>query len=408
VSVAPASAPPAGRPAAAHGARNVVVMSVAMFALVAGEQLWTRFMPKYLAVLGAPALALGLWGSAKDFLDASLQYPGGALSDRFGAQKALMWFTAIAGAGYALYAVAPSWPWLFVGIVLASAWGSLASPAMFALVAESLPPGQRARGFMIQSVLRRVPILFAPALGGLLVERLGLAGGLRVGFLASVALALSTLFFQRRFYRPPAVPVPHRVLGLAGLWRVAPAPLKRLLLADVLARCAESAADVFVVLYALDHIHASPIRYGAWIGLQTAVSIGSYFPGAWLADRFGRKPPVIFTFVMFALFPLLVGLADSAAALTVAFVAAGLRELGEPARKALIVDSAPEGARGATVGAYYLARSVMILPAGVVGGLLWARDPHAPFWIAAAVGLVGVVYFTLFFHEPETPDPLHP
>jgi len=252
-------------------------------------------------------------------------------------------------------------------------------------------------------VLRRVPILFAPALGGLLVERMGLAGGLRLGFLVSVALALSTVFFQRHFYRPPAAPPPHRALGLAGLWRAAPTALRRLLLADVLARCAESAADVFVVLYALDHLHASPIRYGAWIGLQTAVSIGSYFPGAWLADRFGRKPPVIFTFVMFALFPLLVGLAHDAAGLTIAFIAAGLRELGEPARKALIVDSAPEDARGATVGAYYFARSVMILPAGVVGGLLWARDPHAPFWVAAAVGLVGVATFVLSFHEPRAP-----
>jgi len=254
---------------------------------------------------------------------------------------------------------------------------------------------------MVQSVLRRVPILFAPTLGGLLVERLGLAGGLRVGFLVSVALAIVTLFFQRRTYRPPAARPAPRVLGLVGLWRIAPAPLKRLLVADVLARCAESAADVFVVLYALDHIHASPIRYGSWIGLQTAVSIASYFPGAWLADRFGRKPPVIFTFLMFALFPLLVGLAGDATGLTVAFVAAGLRELGEPARKALIVDASPEGARGATVGAYYLARSVMILPAGVAGGLLWARNPHWPFWAAAAVGLVGVIYFITFFREPR-------
>ena len=393
--------PAAVVPDATHGQRNVVVMSLAMFALVAGEQLWTRFMPKYLAVLGAPALALGMWGSAKDFLDASLQYPGGALSDRFGSQRSLMWFTAIAGLGYAAYRVAPAWPWMFAALVLASAWGSLASPAMFALVAESLPPGQRARGFMVQSVLRRVQTLFAPTLGGLLVERLGLQGGLRVGFLVSVVLAVATLFFQRGFYRPPATRPAHRVLGLRGLWRLAPAPLKRLLVADVLARCAESAADVFVVLYALDHIHASPIRYGAWIGLQTAVSIASYFPGAWLADRFGRKPPVIFTFLMFALFPLLVGLAGDTTALTVAFVAAGLRELGEPARKALIVDSSPEGARGATVGAYYLARSVMILPAGVVGGLLWARNPHWPFWAAAAIGMVGVAYFVTFFHEPH-------
>ena len=395
--------PAALAPAAAHGRRNVVVMSLAMFALVAGEQLWTRFMPKYLAVLGAPALAIGLWGSAKDFLDASLQYPGGALSDRFGPQASLMWFTAIAGLGYATYVVAPAWPWLFLGLVLAAAWGSLASPAMFALIAESLPHGQRARGFMVQSVLRRVPILFAPTLGGLLVERLGFAGGLRVGFLVSVGLAVLTLFFQRGFYRPPATRPAHQALGLVGLWRLAPVPLKRLLVADVLARAAESAADVFVVLYALDHLHASPLRYGFWIGLQTLVSIVSYFPGAWLADRLGRKPPVIFTFLMFALFPLLVGLASNAAALTVAFVAAGLRELGEPARKSLIVDSSPEGARGATVGAYYLVRSAMIMPAGVVGGLLWARNPHAPFWAAAAVGMVGVVYFVTRFHEPPAP-----
>jgi MFS family permease len=378
-------------------------MSLAMFALVAGEQLWGRFMPKYLSALGAPALALGMWGSAKDFLDASLQYPGGALSDRYGAQRSLMVFTAIAGLGYAAYFAAPSWPWLFVGLVLSAAWGSLASPAMFALIAESLPHGQRARGFMVQSVLRRVPILFAPTLGGLLVERRGLAGGLRIGFLTSIALALVTLLFQRSFYRPPAQRPAPRMLGLLGLWRIAPPPLKRLLAADVLARCAESAADVFVVLYALDHLHASPVRYGAWIGLQTAVSIVSYFPGAWIADRLGRKPPVIFTFLMFALFPLLVGLARDTGALTVAFVAAGLRELGEPARKSLIVDASPEGARGATVGAYYLARSVMILPAGVVGGLLWARDPHAPFWAATAVGLVGVVYFVFRFHEPRVP-----
>src|SRR5439155_18588013 len=147
-------------------------MSVAMFALVAGGRLWTRFLPKRLAELGAPALALGLWGSAKDFLDASLQYRGGALSDRWGAQRAILAFTAIAGLGYLAYAIAPSWPWFFLALVLASAWGSLASPAMFAIIAESLPAGRRARGLMIQSVLRRVAILFAPALGRCVEGRL--------------------------------------------------------------------------------------------------------------------------------------------------------------------------------------------------------------------------------------------
>src|SRR5436309_11288464 len=82
-------------PPARGASRNVVVMSLAVFALIAGEQLWTRFLPKYLATLGAPAVALGLWGSLKDFIDAALQYPGGVLSDRIGSQRALMLFTAV-------------------------------------------------------------------------------------------------------------------------------------------------------------------------------------------------------------------------------------------------------------------------------------------------------------------------
>src|SRR5262245_49468217 len=377
--------------------RNVLVMSLAVFALIAGEQLWTRFLPVYLVALGAPAVALGVFGSSKDFIDAALQYPGGTVSDRYGSQRALLLFTAIAGLGYLAFWVSPSWPWMFVGLVFATAWGSLASPAMFALVAESLPSGRRARGFLIQSVLRRVPIVFAPTLGGMLVERMGLRDGLRIGFSISMMLAVVTLWFQNRYYLPPTQPPARRTQGLRALWRRAPAPLRRLLVADVLARAAESMADVFVVVYVLDHLHAGPMRYGGWIGLQMAVSIASYFPGAWLAGRFGPRLPVAITFTMFAGFPLAVALATGNAGLTLAFVIAGLRELGEPARKAMIVDAAPTDARGQTVGAYYLVRSVMIIPAGVAGGILWTRNVHWPFWCAAAIGAIGILWFAILF-----------
>ena len=383
--------------------RDVVVMSLAIFGLIAGEQLWTRFLPARLAALGAPAIALGLWGSIKDFIDATLQYPGGVLSDRLGNQRALMLFTAVAGAGYVAYLLAPSWHWLFLGLVLATAWGSLASPAMFALIAESLPSRERARGFLLQSVLRRVPIVFAPVLGGLLITALGLAAGLQTGFAISIGLALVTLWFQWRFYHAPPRPAAAPRQGLVQLWNRAGGPLRRLLLADILARVAESMADVFVVLYVLQVVGLGAVHFGAWVGLQAAVSIVSYFPGAWLAERLGRKPVITITFLMFALFPLMVGAARDWLGLTVAFVIAGLRELGEPARKASIVDASPPDARGQTVGAYYLARSVAILPAGIIGGWLWSRDPHLPFWLAGAVGLAGVLYFVLAYRErPST------
>jgi hypothetical protein len=73
----------------------------------------------------------------------------------------------------------------------------------------------------------------------------------------------------------------------------------------------------------------------------------------------------------------------------------GLREIGEPARKALIVDLALPSLRARTVGLYYLIRSLAIAPAAFVGGLLWRLSPAAPFYTAAAIGLVGVVVFVL-------------
>ena len=75
--------------------------------------------------------------------------------------------------------------------------------------------------------------------------------------------------------------------------------------------------------------------------------------------------------------------------LLAAFVIAGLRETGEPARKALIVDLASAGARGRAVGLYYLIRGLAVFPASLVGGWLWTIDRRLPFYVAFAVGVAG-------------------
>ena len=84
-------------------------------------------------------------------------------------------------------------------------------------------------------------------------------------------------------------------------------------------------------------------------------------------------------------------MARGGAWLTAAFVVAGLRETGEPARKALIVDLAAAGARGRAVGLYYLLRGLAVFPAPLVGGWLWTIDRRLPFYVAFAVGVAGFV-----------------
>ena len=87
--------------------------------------------------------------------------------------------------------------------------------------------------------------------------------------------------------------------------------------------------------------------------------------------------------------------------LLAAFVVGGLREIGEPARKALIIDLAEPEVRARVVGLYYLGRSVAIAPAAFVGGLLWKVSPVLPFYVAALAGAIGVVMFLLTVREED-------
>ncbi len=376
--------------------RNTGAVALAMFTMALGEHLWRRFLPKYLEALGAPWLAIGLYGSTQDLLDGVYQYPGGWVADRYGRRHALILFICLAAVGYSLIALAPSWPVVLLGIVFMMAWSSMASPTLFAVVGDALPPERRALGFSVQAILRRLPIVVAPALGGLLIATHGVREGVKTGVTVSIALAVLTLLIvsRIRLTLPPLY-----AAGVRGVWDSLPVPLRRLLLSDIFIRTCEGMVDVFLVLYALNVVGITAPQFGILIGVQVTTSILCYIPAARLADRAGRKPLVIATFIAFSLFPIAVIVAHSFAGLLGAFVIGGLRELGEPARKALILDLVPDRARARGVGLYYLIRSMAITPAALTGGLLWKISPEVPFLLAGAVGLIGTALFTATVEE---------
>src|SRR3954453_3173026 len=106
--------------------RNVAIASAAVFLLGFGEELWKKFLPKYLEALGASTPIIGLYGTAEDFFDAIYQYPGGWLADHLGRRRAFLTFVSLAAAGYLVFLLSPSWPFLFLGLALVMAWQSMA------------------------------------------------------------------------------------------------------------------------------------------------------------------------------------------------------------------------------------------------------------------------------------------
>ena len=376
--------------------RNVSLASAAVFILALGEELWKKFVPKLLEALGASTPIVGLYGTAEDFFDAIYQYPGGWLADHLGRRRALLMFVALACAGYVVYLLSPSWPFLFAGLALVMAWQSMASPAMFAVIGDALPRERRAMGFAVQSILKRIPIVIAPLLGALLIAHAGTVRGVHVALSITIVLALLTLLLISKL---TVTSTPAHVTNIRNVWRTFHSVLKRLLISDVIIRTCEGMAGVITILYVTNIQRVTVTQYGTLVAIQMITSIVVYVPAGKIADRVGRKPFVIATFLSFALFPLAIIAASSFTLLVVAFIIGGVREIGEPSRKAMIVDFAEPGVRARSVGLYYLVRSLSITPAAAIGGLLWKIAPEVPFVIAGIIGLLGTLVFAVTVEE---------
>ena len=155
--------------------------------------------------------------------------------------------------------------------------------------------------------------------------------------------------------------------------------------------------SVLIIVHEFGHF--SVARYGALIAIQMTTSILVYLPAGKIADRIGRKPFVIATFFSFALFPVAIIFAANFSMLVGAFIIGGLREIGEPSRKAMIVDFARDDLRARSVGLYYLVRSISITPAAAIGGLLWKITPQTPFVVAGIIGIIGTIVFAVTVEE---------
>ena len=161
--------------------RNLVVLLVAIFVIGSGEELWMRFVPKYLQALGATVFVIGLFDALRTLLGAVYAYPGGIVVDRWGHRRALLAFNVFSIAGYSLVLLVPRWGAVIAGMFLFLSWTCFSLPATFSLVGATLGTNRYSMGVGLQSVIKRLPIMIAPIVGGMLIDRFGVikVGGLQ-------------------------------------------------------------------------------------------------------------------------------------------------------------------------------------------------------------------------------------
>lgn len=390
--------------------RNTTLLLVALVLAGTGEKLWLGFAPKYLETLAAAAghsaaavvLVIGLFDALQTFLGAVYAYPGGWLTDHWGQRRSLLLFNFISLAGYAVVLFWQHWLALLLGVFLFLAWSALSLPATFTVVATSLQRRQHTMGLGVQSLVRRVPMMLGPLIGGALIQHFGWRDGVRWALLLCVGLSGLTMVFQWFIFEPAraATPeLPAAKTSFRSIVRSFSPTLRELLVSDILIRFCERIPYVFVILWAVNHVGLDAQQFSYLVAIEMVTAMVCYIPVAHLADKHGRRPFVLATFGFFTLFPLSLLGAGSFGWLAVAFVIRGLKEFGEPARKALILGEAAPELRGRTYGAYYLIRDCVVTAGSFLGAWLWALGPRANFLGAAVCGAAGTLWFWWFVYR---------
>ncbi len=382
--------------------RNLVILLIATFAIGAGEELWMRFLPKYLQALGATVFVIGLFDALRSFLGAVYAYPGGILVDRWGHRHAFVAFNIFSIIGYGIVLMFPHWGAVLAGMFLFLSWTCFSLPASFSLIGASLAANRHATAIGVQAVMKRIPIMFAPFLGGILIDRYGIVTGVRIALAVSIVLSISTIFVQRELRDSPTHTVDRsdRWSFLRSI-RAFNGPMRRLLLSDILVRFCERIPFAWVVIYAMDNLGLSAKQFGVLTSVEMLAATACIIPASHFADRYGREPFVIATFVFFTLFPLILLYSTTFPMLLLAFAIRGLKEFGDAARKALIIGYSDARRRGQMVGAYYLIRDLLVSGAALLGAVLWKLGPQVNFISATAIGASGTMFYILTLRRRE-------
>jgi predicted MFS family arabinose efflux permease len=216
----------------------------------------------------------------------------------------------------------------------------------------------------------------------------------RIALLISIVLSALTILVQRQLREKPKQEIAanerwsfRRSLGEFN------APMRRLLLSDILIRFCERIPYAWVVIFAMDYVGVSAKGIGILTTIEMLAAILCIIPTSHFADRYRREPFVIATFIMFTLFPICLLLSRSFSALVIAFMIRGFKELGDTSRKALIIGYCEPQRCGQMVGTYYLVRDLIVSVGAIPGAYLWNLGPALNFLGAAALGVAGTIFY---------------
>jgi DHA1 family quinolone resistance protein-like MFS transporter len=378
----------------------ILILSYTLFRTVSSMSY--SFESLYIRELGASPLIIGLMSSLGSLIIALVRIPGAYVADRYGRRNVIAIFTFGVAFSYLFYALAPDWRLILVGVVILNLC-HVYVPALEAIEADSIPAERRGIGYSAINVLPMLPAMITPPIGGYLVDKLGLIPGMRIAyavvFVGSLLTALLRAFFLREtledpkeFRREDLVSTFRESFGsIFEAWREMPRNMVYLTVALLIGAFETPVFTIYMSLYAIDVVGVGGFEWSLMstafmlVGLLVGLPIGR------MIDSIGRKKSILLAYLfstpVIALFiisrgfiPLLVS--QVLFAVSQAFF--------YPAFMAFQADLIPPDKRGRIMGVIGTMRTLAMVPAAALFGIMYESNPATPFIFAIALEVLTV------------------
>ena len=393
---------------------NYAIMIISWIIVDFASELPATYFSLYVLGLGATETILGVIGLSQFLALASFQFPGGYLADKYGRKWLISTMTFGVALSFILYALAPSWPFILVGVVLMGIFNSTYQPALNAMISDSLPAERRGMGFSIVMLIASVSTTPSPAVAGLLRAQFGLITGMRIAYGIVVGLFLIAAFFRFFFLKETVVTTskprlkeifgsyPTALKESFSVWRKVPKSLLHLFLSFSIAIFGFSATFLYTVIYATRVLLIDEVVWAfitAFIPLTTIILA---IPVGKLVDKIKRKTPILLSILILGL-AMWIFVNGDLTKVAVSLILLGVGQVMLNASfGALQTDLTPKEQRGKVNGFINFATYIVMASGSLLGGYLYEHvSPQAPFMVAIIAVLPSALLTLMFVKEPE-------
>jgi len=394
--------------------RNILTISLTTTLWSVCNQAWQPFWSLYLKEeLGATVAIVGLLSMIQNAEMLLFQLPGGILADKIGRRKVILFGTCLRFIPPVVYLLATSWEHVLVAVI-ANASASIYSPALEAIVADSLPRGQRGAGYGAYRMITSLPMVFMPTVGGIVMDALGYKAGVKIFNIATFLAVIVVLLVRMKLVTETLAKKGKQRSTRATFSSALKVPrtIWVMMIVATLGGFAMRMVMQFISIYAKEVILLSNTELGL---AQTGGSLLSsilIMPSGMLSDRIGRKPIIsvaqviqplttwgiilvsVGSFPQYLLLRLFGGVGSALGGGFYGFA-------GGPAWQALVADLVPSENRGTIMGLISTITGAIGAPSSLIGGYLYEGSPQTTFNIALIIGLVSVPIFVLLVKEPK-------